>query len=172
MAAQNRDKMVKPDFLDDAAWELLKQQTATLDRIRSDAKADVEAYLANPKGRSTGGGASWGLPTLLLTTIGRKSGEPRTTALVFLQDGDNVVIVGSLAGYESHPAWYLNLQANWNCWIQLDEKKSKAVGRDATAQEREALWPRLNKVFPAWGYFQSQAERPFPIVIISPTGPA
>lgn len=171
MSTKNRDKMVKPEFLDDASWEMLKEMTASLDRIKGDAKADAEAYLANPKGRATGGGPS-GLPTLLLTTIGRKSGEPRTTPLVFLQHGNDVVIVGSLAGYDGNPTWYLNLSANPNCWIQLDEKKSKAVARNATEQERTALWPKLNQVFPAWGYFQKQTERPFPIMIISPTGPA
>lgn len=171
MTTQNRDQMKKPEFLDDASWEMLKEMTASLDRIKGDAKADVQAYLANPKGRATGGGPS-GLPTLLLTTIGRKSGQQRTTPLVFLQHGNDVVVVGSLAGYDEDPTWCRNLNANPNCWIQLDEKKSKAVARDASEAERKALWPKLNQVFPAWGYFQGQTERPFPIKIISPTGPA
>lgn len=172
MATENRDHMVKPDYMSEEDWQGLKSATASLDRIRGDAKADVERYLADPDGWSTGKGSPSGLPTLLLTCVGRKSGEKRTTPLVFLQDGENMVVVASLAGYDRHPAWYLNLQANPDCWVQLDRKKMKAVARDASDAEREELWPKLNELFPTWGYFQSQTDRPFGIVILSPTGPA
>ena len=132
MADTNRENMVKPDFMSDEDWEGLKSATESLDRIRGDAKADVARYLENPEGWSTGAGSPSGLPTLLLTCIGRKSGEERTTPLVFMQDGDNCVIVGSLAGYDSHPAWYHNVKANPNCWMQLDSNKMEAVARDVT----------------------------------------
>ncbi len=167
----NRDNMQKPDFLSDDEWAYLKDQTSSLARIRSDGKADVEAYLADPDGRATGAGPS-GLPTLLLTTIGRKSAQQRTVALVFLQHGDAVVIVASLAGYDQNPAWYGNLQTNPQCWVQLDRKKSKAVARDATESERRALWPRLIALLPLWDLFQRQTDRPFPIVVVTPTGAA
>ena len=167
----NRENMEKPDFLSDEDWETLKDQTSSLERIRGDAKADVEDYLANPEGRSTGAGPS-GLPTLLLTCIGRKSGEKRTTPLIFMQHGEDMVIVGSLAGYDTHPAWYLNVSANRECWVQLDRNRMAAVARDATDAEREALWPELAAMFPPWGFFQEQTDRPFSIVILSPTGPA
>lgn len=169
---KNRDEMPKPDFMNDEQWAWFKQRTASLDLIRSDAKADVEAYLANPAGRSTGQSAQGGFPTLLLTTIGRKSGEKRTTPAVFMRNGKDMVVVGSLAGYEEHPAWVRNLNANPNCWVQLDFDKYTAVARDATDAERKDLWPRLIQVFPAWGYFQQHTDRPFAIKILSPTGPA
>ena len=172
MTTDNRDKMTKPDFLNDEAWEGLKDATGSLARIRGDAKADVQRYLDNPDGWSTGKGSPSGLPTLLLTVLGRKSGEQRTTPLVFLQDGEQMVVVGSLAGYVEHPAWYRNVSANPNCWVQLDRKKMTAVARDARPEEREALWPKLDMVFPAWGFFQKQTDRPFPIVILTPTGQA
>jgi deazaflavin-dependent oxidoreductase (nitroreductase family) len=108
----------------------------------------------------------------LLTVTGRKSGEQRITPLVFLRNGEDLVVVGSLAGYDSHPAWYLNITANPNCYVQLDYDKYTAVGRDATEQERAELWPKLTEMFPPWGYFQSQTDRPFAIVILTPTGPA
>jgi len=168
----NRDNMVKPDYLSDADWETLKAQTSSLDRIRGDAQADVERYLANPDGWSTGGGSPSGLPTLLLTCIGRKSGEKRTTPLIFIQDGENMVIVGSLAGYDTHPAWYHNLQANPNCSVQRDRDVVEAVARTATDAERERLWEQLIAMFPPLGFFQQQTDRPFSIVILSPTGPA
>jgi deazaflavin-dependent oxidoreductase (nitroreductase family) len=167
----NRDSMVKPDFLTDDEWAYLKDQTSSLGRIRSDGKADVAAYLANPAGRAEGKGPS-GLPTLLLTTIGKKSGQERTVALVFLRHGTDVVIVASLAGYDQNPAWYGNLQADPQCWIQLDHQKSKAVARDATPAERRELWPKLIALMPLWDLFQKQTTRPFPIVIVTPTGPA
>lgn len=167
----HRENWEKPDFMSDEEFAWVMEATSSLERIRGDAKADTEAYLANPDGRSTGAGQS-GLPTLLLTCIGRKSGEKRTMPLVFLQDGEDMVVVASLAGYDKHPAWYLNIQANPTCWVQLDRRKMNAVARDATDAERKELWPKLNAILPLWGYFQKQTDRPFPIVILSPTGPA
>ena len=166
-----RENIEKPDFMSDEDWATILDQTSSLERIRSDGKADVEAYLADPAGRATGAGPS-GLPTLLLTTVGRKSGAQRTVALVFLQHGEEMVVVGSLAGYDRHPAWCLNLEANPDCWVQLDDRKMKAVARIASDQERQELWPQLNALFPVWAHFQKQTDRPFPIVVLSPTGPA
>jgi deazaflavin-dependent oxidoreductase (nitroreductase family) len=166
-----RDQMKKPPFLSDAEWAYLKEQTSSLERIRSDGKADVEAYLANPDGRAEGKGPS-GLPTLLLTTVGRKSREKRTVALVFLRSGDDQVIVASLAGYDQHPAWYLNILANRNCWVQLDRRKMTSVAREATEMERKQLWPKLTALLPLWDLFQKQTDRAVPIVILHPTGPA
>jgi deazaflavin-dependent oxidoreductase (nitroreductase family) len=166
----NRENMEKPDFMSDEDWAGLKDATASLERIKGDAKADVADYLANPEGRSTGAGPS-GLPTLLLSCLGRKSGEKRITPLVFLQHGKDMVVVGSLAGYDSHPAWVLNLNASPDCWVQCDANTMTAVARDATDEERAALWPELTAMFPPWGFFQKQTDRPFAIKILSPTGP-
>ncbi len=172
-----RENFKKPDDMSDEFFEMLMESTASLKDIRSNAKADVEDYLANPDGRSKGVDESGlptpgAFPTLLMTCIGRKSGEQRTTPLVFLEDGDDKVVVGSLAGHSEAPAWVLNLNANADCWVQLDRDKSIAVSRDATAEERERLWPKLIELFPTWGYFQSQCDRPFAIKILTPTGPA
>jgi deazaflavin-dependent oxidoreductase (nitroreductase family) len=166
-----REDIEKPEFMSDEDWAMIQDQTSSIDRIHRDGKADVEDYLANPAGRSTGQGPS-GLPTLLLTSIGRKSGEKRTVALVFLQHGEDMVVVGSLAGYDRHPAWCLNVAANPDCWVQLDDRKMSAVARNATDEERAELWPKLNAMFPVWGHFQKQTDRPFPIVILTPKGPA
>jgi F420H(2)-dependent quinone reductase len=168
---KNREDLKRPEFMSDEDFKWLLDATSSLERIRGDAKTDVAAYLANPDGRSTGTGPS-GLPTLLLTCVGRKSGEPRTVPLVFLQHGDDMVVVGSLAGYDQHPTWYLNISANPQCRVQLDRRKMTAVARNATDEERKVLWPKLNAIFPVWGYFQKQTDRPFPIVILTPTGPA
>ncbi len=171
MTSTKREDMVKPDFMSDEDWQQLKEATESLQRIRGDAKADVEDYLANPEGRSTGAGPS-GLPTLLLTCVGRKSGEKRTTPLVFLQNGEDMIVVGSLAGYDTHPAWVVNLNANPECWVQCDANRMTAVARDASDAEREELWPKLTALFAPWGYFQKQTDRPFALKILSPSGPA
>lgn len=168
----SRDRMQKPEFMSEQEWAWFKERTASVDLIRSDAKADVEAYLANPAGRSTGQSAQGGFPTLLLTTIGRKSGEKRIAPAVFLRNAEELVVVGSLAGYDHHPAWVLNLNANPACEVQLDFDRYKATSRDATEQERKTLWPKLVAVFPAWGYFQTQTDRPFAVKILTLTGPA
>lgn len=164
MASTNRENLVKPDFMSDADWAFVKEATSSLERIRGDAKADVERYRANPDGWSTGKGSPSGLPTLLLTTTGRKSGEKRTTPLVFLQWGEHMVIVGSLAGYDQDPTWYVNMKTNRTCWVQKDRDQFVCIGRDVTDAERKTLWPLLDQVFPAWGYFQKQTGRPFPMV--------
>lgn len=167
----DRSGIEKPDFMSDEDWATVQDQTSSLERIRSDGEADVEAYRANPAGRSTGAGPS-GLPTLLLTALGRKSGKKRTVALVFLQHGEEMVVVGSLAGYDNHPAWCLNVSTNPNCWVELDDRKMTAVARNASDKEREVLWPKLDGVLPLWSHFQKQTDRPFPLVILTPTGPA
>ena len=166
-----RESIKKPDFMSDEDWATLQDQTSSIDRIHSDGKADVQDYLANPSGRASGQGAA-GLPTLLLTTIGRKSGQQRTVALVFMKDGEEMVVVGSLAGYDRHPAWCLNVTANSDCWVQLDDRRTTAAARNASDQERKDLWPKLNAMFPVWAHFQEQTDRPFPIVILSVTGQA
>jgi deazaflavin-dependent oxidoreductase (nitroreductase family) len=109
---------------------------------------------------------------LLLSAVGRKSGEERTTPLVFLQHGKDMVVVGSLAGYDTHPAWVLNVRANPECWAQLDENKMRVTARDSSDAERAVLWPILTEMFPPWGYFQKQTDRPFAVVILSPTATA
>lgn len=166
-----REDIEKPEFMSDEDWATIQDQTSSIDRIHRDGKADVEDYLANPAGRSTGQGPS-GLPTLLLTSVGRKSGEKRTVALVFLQHGEDMIVVGSLAGYDRHPAWCLNVAANPECWVQLDDRRMTAVARNASDEERAELWPKLDAMFPVWAHFQKQTERPFPIVILTPTGTA
>ncbi len=167
----DRSNIPRPEFMTDEDWATILDQTSSLSRIRSDGDNDVQAYLADPKGRATGDGPS-GLPTLLLTTIGRKSGKERVVALAFLPDGEEMVVVGSLAGYDNHPAWVLNLRANPDCWVQLDDKKYTAVARDAEEHERDGLWEKLDALFPVWHHFQRQTDRPFALMILSKTGAA
>jgi len=172
MASTNRESMARPDFMSEEQFEWVKDATSSIDRIRNDARADVAAYLANPVGWAEGRGARSGMPTTLLTTLGRKSGEKRTTPVLYLHEGWRVIVIGSLAGYDQHPQWYLNLQANPKCWVQLDDVVMEATAREATDAEREIHWPRVKALFPAYDYFQTTTTRKFGLVFLTPTGPA
>lgn len=167
MASTNRDQLVRPDWMSDEDFQGLLDATKSLERIRGDAKEDVKRYKANPEGWSTGEGSPSGLPTLLMTSTGRKSGEERTTPLVFFANGDDCIIVGSLAGYDTHPAWVHNLNAKPECQIQKDADVYAAIARDITDEERSALWSQMVAMFPPWGYFQEQTDRPFAIKVVS-----
>jgi len=102
--------------------------------------------------RETGGevGHIWnGATALLLTTIGNKSGEPRTTPLIYAEDGDGYIIVASKAGSPSHPAWYLNISNNPEVEIQVKDKIMNATATTEEGSERERLWKIATSYGPA-----------------------
>jgi len=82
---------------------------------------------------------------LLLTTTGRRSGEPRTCALIYLKDGKRPVVVASNGGSDHPPAWLLNLQADPGVGVQIGQRKFSARASVASAEERKRLWPRVNR---------------------------
>ncbi len=121
--------------------------------------------------RETGGetGYLWnGVPTLLLTTKGRRTGEPRTSALIFGTDGSDFLVVASMGGAPQHPQWYLNVQANPNAEIQVKAEILPVVARTATANEKPRLWQIVRDVWPNYDLYQSRTERDIPIVVLSP----
>jgi len=114
-------------------------------------------------------GYEWnGVPTLLLTTTGRKSGEPRISPLIFGRDGDDYLIVASVGGMPNHPAWYLNLQADPHASIQVRGEHIDVVARTASPEEKPRLWRIVNEVWPNYDVYQSRTERVIPVVILSP----
>ena len=80
-------------------------------------------------------------PVLLLNMTGRKTGRQRTTPLLYLQDGDNLILVASYGGAPKHPVWWLNLQAKPEAEVEIGRKKLRVIARQADAAERERLWP-------------------------------
>ena len=112
----------------------------------------------------------WGIPVLLLTTIGRKSGQPRTLPLIFIEEGDHIIIVASRGGLPSEPLWYKNLVANPECDVQIKRRKLKAKARTASPEEREALWPKLVAHYPDYASYATWTERIIPVVILEPIG--
>lgn len=121
--------------------------------------------------RETGGerGYLWNdAAILLLTTKGRRSGEPKTVPLIFVRDGENYVVVASLAGAPQHPAWYLNLQAEQHVQVQVKTEVFDAIARTASPSERERLWPRAVEAWPQYDDYQAKTSREIPVVILEP----
>jgi deazaflavin-dependent oxidoreductase (nitroreductase family) len=109
-----------------------------------------------------------GVPVCLLTTIGRKSGEPRTMALLCMPDGDRVVIVASRGGTGRHPQWYLNALAEPRVAVRTGRHWRPMVARTAGGDERAELWRRLVEFYPEYGAYQSWTDRTIPVVVCEP----
>ena len=109
-----------------------------------------------------------GAPVLLLTTVGRKSGERRTAPLLYLKDGADYVIVASKGGMSHHPAWYLNLEKNPQVEIEVGRDTMRMTARRANAIEKARLWPGLVAMYPSYDAYQARTDREIPVVIVSP----
>ena len=107
-------------------------------------------------------------PALLLTTIGRKSGQPRTTPVLYLRDGEAIVVVASKGGLPNHPLWYSNLEANANVEVEVDGQKMAMLARRATEEEKQRLWPRLVGMYPDFANYQARTDRDIPVIFLSP----
>ena len=107
-----------------------------------------------------------GMPTLLLTTRGRKSGKLRRTALIHGQDGDRYLLVATNGGVPRHPAWYLNLVEHPDVGVQVCPDKFSAHARTATAEEKPRLWRRMASILPRYDAYQEKARREIPPVMV------
>jgi proline iminopeptidase len=123
--------------------------------------------------RETGGavGHRWkrGSKILLLTTKGRKSGEPRTTPLIYEDDGDRYVIVASKGGAPENPGWYRNLEQDQNVELQVLDEVFPAHARTAGGEERERLWRLVNEQWPDYDNYQTKTDREIPVVVLERT---
>lgn len=107
-------------------------------------------------------------PAALLTTTGRKSGEPRTTPTLYLRDGDRVILPASFGGRDSNPLWYRNLKADPHVQIQIGGQKLDLTARDATEAERARYWPKLTRIYPPYRNYREATDRVIPLVICEP----
>jgi deazaflavin-dependent oxidoreductase (nitroreductase family) len=125
--------------------------------------------------RETGGevGHRWkrGSKILLLTTKGRKSGEPRTKPLIYEQDGDRYVVVASKGGAPEHPDWYQNLEQEQNVELQVLDEVFPARARTAEGEERERLWQLVNRQWPDYEGYQAKTDREIPVVVLERESP-
>lgn len=134
--------------------------------------AHRDLYLTDPEKAHVWDARVAGVPgvvnCLLLTTIGRKSGQPRSNPLSYIEVNGNFVVIASKGGMPTHPAWYLNLVANPQCEIQVGSKKYRAVARTAQNEERETLWKKMLEYIAVYGDYQQRTDRIIPVVVLQP----
>jgi F420H(2)-dependent quinone reductase len=110
-----------------------------------------------------------GLPAmLLLDHVGARTGTRRTVPLLYVEDGENLVIVASKGGHPRHPAWFHNLRANPETTVQVGSKRRPVRARIATAEERERLWPRVVEAYRGYAEYQRRTGREIPLVVLEP----
>jgi deazaflavin-dependent oxidoreductase (nitroreductase family) len=111
------------------------------------------------------------LPTLLLTTTGRKSGEARPLPLIYGEAGESFVVIASKGGMPTHPVWFLNLEAKPECELMVGPRAVSARARVAEGDERAKLWANMAKIYPPYDAYQKSAgERTIPVVVLDPVG--
>jgi deazaflavin-dependent oxidoreductase (nitroreductase family) len=121
------------------------------------------------KYKETGGqeGHDWqGTQTLLLTTKGRKSGEPRELPLIYGKSGDDYLIVASKGGADTPPAWYLNIEADPDVELQVWDDRFPAKARVATPEEKAEMWKTMTAEWPAYDDYQKKTDREIPIIVL------
>jgi deazaflavin-dependent oxidoreductase (nitroreductase family) len=133
----------------------------------ANAMFGLNAWLYRRTGGRLGNSVK-GAPVLLLDHVGRKTGTLRTAPVLYLEDGSDLVVVGSRGGSQAMPAWVLNLTANPATTVQVGSQRRAVIARQATEEERERLWPRLVKMYPDYEAYQRRTERQIPVVILSP----
>lgn len=113
------------------------------------------------------GGRMEDLPVLILHTVGRKSGKPRQSPLLYLQDGEDYVIVGSRGGADAPPAWWLNLQATPEATVEIQGTRRPVAARRATGAEKAGYWPRLTARYPFYDDYQARTDREIPVIVLT-----
>ncbi len=118
------------------------------------------------KGRQAG--FMRGMPVLLLTTIGRKSGKQRTVPIMYLRDSENYVVIASNGGRDSFPAWFLNLKSHPQVTIEVDGVSRTATAEQANPEEKQRLWPQLVEKAAFFEEYRKKTTRDIPMVIVRP----
>jgi deazaflavin-dependent oxidoreductase (nitroreductase family) len=134
--------------------------------------AHTRLYLENPEKAhlwdATPVGVPGLVPTLLLTTTGRKSGTARYVPLLYLEHGGGYLTVGSRGGSPGHPEWYLNLTAHPDCEIRVGQLRTKARARVLTSAEREPVWRTVTAAYPVYARYQARTDREIPLILLEP----
>lgn len=133
--------------------------------LRMVGKLNVPVYRLS-RGR-IGGKVGKG-PVLLLTTTGRKSGEPRTAPVLYLADGERYVVINTNAGNTKVPAWSLNLRADPEAEVEVRGRRTKVRARLAEGEERADLWRRHMQQYSGWDYYESKLDREIGVFVLEP----
>jgi deazaflavin-dependent oxidoreductase (nitroreductase family) len=128
----------------------------------------LNTWVYRASGGQIGGRFLRGAPVCLLTTRGRRSGQPRVAPLLYLRDGENVVVVASKGGMSRHPLWYRNIEADPEVLLQIGRETTKRHARLASPDEKRRLWPKLVAMYPDYDDYQARTERDIPVVILEP----
>jgi deazaflavin-dependent oxidoreductase (nitroreductase family) len=121
------------------------------------------------RGRVSVPGIVTGLPVVMLTTIGAKSGKPRTVPVVGISDGDKVVVIASNYGQAHHPAWYHNLRAHPEATLELPGRSGTYLAREATPAEWQTYWRRASELYIGFPEYQKRTQgRDIPIIVLTP----
>ena len=117
-------------------------------------------------------GHDWqdGVPVLILTTTGRRSGEERPTPLIYGRRGDDYLVVASKGGAPEPPAWFLNLSEQPDVQVQVKADRFTARARTATAEEKPELWRTMAEIWPAYDEYQGKTDREIPVVVLERSG--
>jgi F420H(2)-dependent quinone reductase len=123
--------------------------------------------------RRTGGRLGHSIPgvrgrMLLLDHVGAKSGTKRTSPLLYVEDGNDIIIVASKGGFPKHPAWYHNLMANPDTTVQVGPERRKVRARVATPEERDRLWAKAVKAYSGYEDYKARTNREIPLVVLEP----
>lgn len=110
-----------------------------------------------------------GMPVLLLTTVGRRSGRPRTVPLTYLEDDDSVVLVASYGGRPRNPEWFENLVAHPEVEVRIGRDHRRMQARRATPEERARLWPLVVATYDGYRRYQEKTEREIPLALLTPS---
>ena len=111
-----------------------------------------------------------GMPVLLLTTTGRKSGKPRTTPLTFFRDGNDLVVIASNGGSDRAPGWWLNLQHDPRAVVGIGGEELNVTARAAPPEQRERLWVEITATYSGYAKYQQKTARQIPVVLLTPAG--
>lgn len=133
--------------------------------LRALGKLNVPLY------RATGGrlfGRVGRAPVLLLTTTGRRSGQPRTAPVLYLRDGERLIVIGSNAGNEHPPAWALNLVANPDAEVEVGRERRPVRARVAEGDERAELWRRVNDQYAGFDDYATRTDREIRVFVLEP----
>ena len=115
------------------------------------------------------GASLGGRPMLLLRTVGRRTGQPRTAALLYVRDGDAYVVIASKGGAPRHPGWFHNLTAKPAVEIQVGRERMRVRARVAEGKERSRLWARADEINQGqYAVYQSRTSRKIPVVVLEP----
>jgi F420H(2)-dependent quinone reductase len=133
--------------------------------LKTFGKLNIPLYRAS-HGRLFGQIA--GVPVLLLTTVGRRSGQPRTAAMIYLADAERLIVIGSNAGHKTAPAWALNLETNPDAEVELGRKRKKVRARIAQAEERAELWQKMNVLYSGFDDYGERTTREIRVFVLDP----